>query len=162
MTLVYKAVQRGYAVVAMGAHRGGDKWRCYETHWPPEEHPEIPGVCPALHHACTHAAFGKSGLSLTLGPSYDGALWRLRAPLPCLCVVQPRMLIPWAQPAMPCNMFRAVETVQMIRVIRHVLLEKGWWHLPRYVYGSSSGGCIALELAMRFPLQVCAYLLHHP
>ena len=44
MTLVYKAVQRGYAVVAVGAHRGGDKWRCYETHWPPEEHNEIPGV----------------------------------------------------------------------------------------------------------------------
>ena len=47
MTLVYKAVQRGYAVVAMGAHRGGDKWRCYETHWPPEEHHEISGVCCA-------------------------------------------------------------------------------------------------------------------
>lgn len=44
MTLVYKAVQRGYAVIAMGAHRGGDKWRCYETHWPPEEHHEISGV----------------------------------------------------------------------------------------------------------------------
>jgi len=48
MTLVYKAVQRGYAVVAMGAHRGGDKWRCYETHWPPEEHHEIPGVSPLI------------------------------------------------------------------------------------------------------------------
>lgn len=45
---MYKAVQRGYAVVAMGAHRGGDKWRCYETHWPPEEHHEIPGVLPAV------------------------------------------------------------------------------------------------------------------
>ncbi len=44
---MYKAVQRGYAVVAMGAHRGGDKWRCYETHWPPEQHHEIPGVCRA-------------------------------------------------------------------------------------------------------------------
>jgi hypothetical protein len=44
MTLVYKVMKRGYAVVAMGAHRGGDKWRCYETHWPPEEHHEIPGV----------------------------------------------------------------------------------------------------------------------
>ena len=43
----------------------------------------------------------------------------------------------------------------MISVIRHILLEKKWWHLPRYVYGSSSGGCIALELALRFPLQVC-------
>ena len=69
------------------------------------------------------------------------------------------MFIPLAQPVMTCNTYRDVETVQMIRVIRHVLLEKGWWHLPRYVYGSSSGGCIALELAMRFPLQVCAYPL---
>ena len=161
MTLVYKAVQRGYAVVAMGAHRGGDKWRCYETHWPPEEHPEIPGVRHALQHAASVRLLTVRTVAHPRA-SYDGALWRLRAPLPCLCVVQPRMLIPWAQPAMPYNMFRAVETVQMIRVIRHVLLEKGWWHLPRYVYGSSSGGCIALELAMRFPLQVCAYLLHHP
>lgn len=44
MTLVYKAVQRGYAVIAISAHRGGDKWRCYETHWPPEGHHEISGV----------------------------------------------------------------------------------------------------------------------
>ena len=41
---MYKAVKRGYAVVAMGAHRGGDKWRCYDTQWPPEEHHEISGV----------------------------------------------------------------------------------------------------------------------
>lgn len=53
MTLVYKAVQRGYAVVAMGAHRGGDKWRCYETHWPPEEHHEIPGVSPLVRNGIT-------------------------------------------------------------------------------------------------------------
>lgn len=45
MTLVYKAVKRGYAIVALGAHRGGDKWRCFETHWPPEDHEELPGVC---------------------------------------------------------------------------------------------------------------------
>ena len=44
--------------------------------------------------------------------------------------------------------------VQIIKVVRHVLLEKGWWQLPRYAFGTSSGGCIALELALRFPLQV--------
>lgn len=48
MTLVYKAVQRGYAVVAVGAHHGGDKWRCYETHWPPEEYQEVTGVSTAV------------------------------------------------------------------------------------------------------------------
>ena len=44
--------------------------------------------------------------------------------------------------------------MQIIKVVRHILLEKGWWQLPRYAFGSSSGGCIALELALRFPLQV--------
>ena len=70
MTLVYKAVQRGYAVVAMGAHRGGDKWRCYETHWPPEEHPEIPGVCHALHHTASVRLVE----NLDCRSPYDGAL----------------------------------------------------------------------------------------
>ena len=52
MTLVWKFVKSGYAVVAMGARRGGDQWRCYETRWPPEEWQELPGVrCPpALFH----------------------------------------------------------------------------------------------------------------
>ncbi|BDA48553.1 hypothetical protein COCOBI_12-2330 [Coccomyxa sp. Obi] len=90
MTLVYKAVQRGYAVVAVGAHRGGDKWRCYETHWPPEEHNEISGI---------------------------------------------------------------------IKVMKHIMTERKWWHLPRYAFGSSSGGCVALELALRFPLQGVASML---
>ncbi len=56
---------------------------------------------------------------------------------------------------MICSIHETDDPVQMIRVIRHILLEKKWWHLPRYVYGSSSGGCIALELALRFPLQAC-------
>lgn len=49
MTLVWKFVKNGYAVVAMGARRGGDQWRCYETRWPPEEWQELPGVrCPPV------------------------------------------------------------------------------------------------------------------
>ena len=44
MTLVWKFVKSGYAVVAMSARRGGDQWRCYETRWPPEEWQELPGV----------------------------------------------------------------------------------------------------------------------
>lgn len=50
--------------------------------------------------------------------------------------------------------FMQWHAVQIIKVVRHVLLEKGWWQLPRYAFGTSSGGCIALELALRFPLQV--------
>ncbi len=46
---------------------------------------------------------------------------------------------------------------QIIRVIRHFLREKRWWHLPRYTFGSSSGGVIALELPLRFPFQACPY-----
>ena len=46
MTLVWKFVKSGYAVVAMSARRGGDQWRCYETRWPPEEWQELPGVSP--------------------------------------------------------------------------------------------------------------------
>lgn len=52
---------------------------------------------------------------------------------------------------------------QIIRVIRHFLREKRWWHLPRYTFGSSSGGVIALELPLRFPFQVLpAAPLHQP
>lgn len=43
--------------------------------------------------------------------------------------------------------------VQIIKVMKHMMTERKWWHLPRYAFGSSSGGCIALELALRFPLQ---------
>ena len=43
--------------------------------------------------------------------------------------------------------------LQVIRVIRHILRERRWWHLPRYTFGSSSGGVIALELPLRFPFQ---------
>jgi len=50
--------------------------------------------------------------------------------------------------------------VQIIKVIKHVLSEREWWHLPRYAFGSSSGGCIALELAMRFPLQAGHPICH--
>ena len=46
--------------------------------------------------------------------------------------------------------------LQMIGTIRHILDVKRWWDLPRYALGSSSGGCTALELALRFPLQACA------
>ena len=57
MTLVWKFVKNGYAVVAMSARRGGDQWRCYETRWPPEEWQELPGVrCPPsqcqVHQIC--------------------------------------------------------------------------------------------------------------
>ena len=52
------------------------------------------------------------------------------------------------------SIFMRWHAVQIIKVVRHVLLEKGWWQLPRYAFGTSSGGCIALELALRFPLQV--------
>ena len=45
--------------------------------------------------------------------------------------------------------------LQIIRVIRHMLRERRWWHLPRYTFGSSSGGVIALELPLRFPFQAC-------
>ncbi|KAK9832782.1 hypothetical protein WJX81_000731 [Elliptochloris bilobata] len=90
MTLVWKFVKSGYAVVAMSARRGGDQWRCYETRWPPEEWQELPGI---------------------------------------------------------------------IRVIRHFLRERRWWHLPRYTFGSSSGGVIALELPLRFPFQAAMSML---
>jgi hypothetical protein len=57
MTLVWKFVKSGYAVVAMSARRGGDQWRCYETRWPPEEWQELPGVrAPAAAPARLHRA----------------------------------------------------------------------------------------------------------
>lgn len=124
MTLVYKAVKRGYAVVALGAHRGGDKWRCFETHWPVDEHPEIPGVCKS----CSNARHELFSLELRHPAVARSCIWHLG-----------------------CK-------TQMIMAIRAILHERQWWHLPRYAFGSSSGGCTALELALRFPLQ--ASLLH--
>lgn len=46
------------------------------------------------------------------------------------------------------------DKLQMTANIRHLLKEKAWWGLPRYALGSSRGGEMALELALRFPLQV--------
>ena len=42
---------------------------------------------------------------------------------------------------------------QLLHTLRHVLTVHGWWHLPRFAYGSSRGGAMTLILALRFPLQ---------
>ena len=38
--------------------------------------------------------------------------------------------------------------------MREILTQRDWWHLPRFVYGSSRGGAMALIMAQRFPFQV--------
>ncbi len=43
---------------------------------------------------------------------------------------------------------------QLKRAVRHVLEDRGWWRLPRYLLGSSAGGAAALNFATRFPVQV--------
>ena len=43
---------------------------------------------------------------------------------------------------------------QLLHTLRHVLTVHGWWHLPRFAYGSSRGGAMTLILALRFPMQV--------
>ncbi len=46
--------------------------------------------------------------------------------------------------------------LQLKRAIRHVLEERDWWGLPRYLLGASAGGAVALLFASRFPVQVRA------
>ena len=38
--------------------------------------------------------------------------------------------------------------------MRLILEEHDWWHLPRFVLGTSAGGSAAMILATRFPVQV--------
>lgn len=44
--------------------------------------------------------------------------------------------------------------MQLRRVLRLVMDERGWWSLPRYLLGTSAGGSAAMILAARFPVQV--------
>ena len=44
--------------------------------------------------------------------------------------------------------------MQLRRVLRLVMDERGWWRLPRYLLGTSAGGSAAMILAARFPVQV--------
>ena len=48
--------------------------------------------------------------------------------------------------------------MQLVNTMREVLTARDWWHLPRFVYGSSRGGAMALIMAQRFPFQ--ARFLH--
>jgi len=80
----------------------------------------------------------------------------------CTLVGKPAQLRAWAAAAACIDMAQHVRRrgharAQIIRVIRHFLREKRWWHLPRYTFGSSSGGVIALELPLRFPFQARPY-----
>ena len=44
--------------------------------------------------------------------------------------------------------------VQLVNTMREILTVRNWWQLPRFVYGSSRGGAMALIMAQRFPFQV--------
>lgn len=50
MMTVYNAIKRNYAVVAIGPHRSGDLYGCFNTTWPPKGYHELPDV-RALKHA---------------------------------------------------------------------------------------------------------------
>lgn len=43
---------------------------------------------------------------------------------------------------------------QLVNTMREILTVRDWWQLPRFVYGSSRGGAMALIMAQRFPFQV--------
>jgi hypothetical protein len=47
MMTVYNAIKRGYAVVALGPHRAGDLYGCFNTTWPPKGYHELPDVSPS-------------------------------------------------------------------------------------------------------------------
>ena len=41
---MWRAVRRGYAVVALGPYQGGDRYRCFNNSWPMEDYMEMPTV----------------------------------------------------------------------------------------------------------------------
>ena len=45
---MYRAVRRGYALVALGPHlsEAAGNFQCFNTTWPPEQHHELPEVLP--------------------------------------------------------------------------------------------------------------------
>ena len=47
-----------------------------------------------------------------------------------------------------------VVMLQLRRTMRLILEEHDWWHLPRFLLGTSAGGSAAMILATRFPVQV--------
>lgn len=61
---MYRAIKRGYAVVAIGTHlsQAAFNFHCFNTTWPPEDHIEGPEVCmrccrtphTLLHHYCSN------------------------------------------------------------------------------------------------------------
>ena len=61
---MYRAIKRGYAVVAIGTHlsQAAFNFHCFNTTWPPEDHIEGPEVCmhcchtphTVLHDCCSN------------------------------------------------------------------------------------------------------------
>lgn len=45
--------------------------------------------------------------------------------------------------------------LQVIWAVQALVKQEGWLDLPLYALGASSGGALALMLALRFPMQVC-------
>ncbi|CAL5222218.1 g4550 [Coccomyxa viridis] len=53
----------------------------------------------------------------------------------------------------------SLETAELRRTMRLILEEHDWWHLPRFLLGTSAGGSAAMILAARFPVQAVASML---
>lgn len=53
MVSIYRAIKRGYAVIAIGTHlsQAAFNFHCFNTTWPPEDHIEGPEV-PHLVSIC--------------------------------------------------------------------------------------------------------------
>ena len=56
--------------------------------------------------------------------------------------------------ALLMTIFSITLRMQLVNTMREILTRRDWWHLPRFVYGSSRGGAMALIMAQRFPFQV--------
>lgn len=109
----------------------------------------LPALMQTMHtqHLCRRCT-PRTARSSARGCSV--ALWRQSGSRVC-CQQQTRVCC--QQQAARARDSSARFVLQIIRVIRHILRERRWWHLPRYTFGSSSGGVIALELPLRFPFQ---------
>jgi hypothetical protein len=170
MVSVYRAVKRGYALVALGPHlaEAAGNFQCFNTTWPPEQHIELPSVrCCAAHSALLWG--NMAALMADMLASHTQ-----HAPATCtpagVCAVSNLLPAASRPPAcLPCAgslpgsllHVRLLLHAQLLRTLRHVLTVRGWWHLPRFAYGSSRGGAMTLILALRFPLQARPSLAPH-
>ena len=163
---MYRAIKRGYAVIAIGTHlsQASFNFHCFNTTWPPEDHIEGPEVCWPHQQLSLIANLDSRG-QMQAGQYLEDMVLTREQPdsIAHASIWQSEVAIPrnvdrWLQSNTSSSNIltkahRRPVCVQLVNTMREVLTMRDWWHLPRFVYGSSRGGAMALIMAQRFPFQ---------